>query len=225
MTSILEVKDLFFSYGNEDIIKGANLSLKRGDFSALIGSNGAGKTTLIKLLLGILSPDKGQVLWDGKPLEKGTDFSQISYVPQLMAGVDHFPISVEELVSLNLYKELRGLKILDDSHKKRILDALTLVGMQDQVKELYQNLSGGQRQRVLIAKALISLPQVLLLDEPTTGIDSQAKGALFDLLFHLNQSHDITILMITHELQAVEKIIDSVYLLEDGRIQRRRIYG
>lgn len=221
MTEILKVEDLFFSYGNEWLIEGANLSLNRGDFSALIGANGAGKTTLIKLLLGILPPKKGKIYWEGQALERGMDFSRISYVPQLMAGADHFPISVEELVGLNLYKDLRGFKGLNESHRQRIYDALQLVGMEDKLHDLYQNLSGGQRQRVLIAKALISLPEVLLMDEPMTGIDAQSKKGLFDLLFHLNQAHGISILMITHELQAVEKYLSSVYILDQGKINRR----
>lgn len=221
MTSILKIEDLYFSYGNEWIIKGANLSVERGDFSALIGSNGAGKTTLIKLLLGILEPSKGKIYLEGESLSKNTDFSHLSYVPQLMAGVDHFPITVGELVGLNLYKELRGLKKLNEEHKSRIFDALELVGLSAKVNELYENLSGGQRQRVLIAKALISLPEILILDEPTTGIDAKTRQDLFQLLSHLNEAHGITILMITHELQAVEDIIDSVYIIEEGQIRKR----
>lgn len=221
MTPILEVKDLYFSYGKEWVIKGANFNLNKGDFTALIGSNGAGKTTLIKLILNILEPSKGEIYFQGKLLNRKMDLTSLSYVPQLMAGVDHFPISVKELVGLNLYKELTGLKKLKNSHKKRIYDALEVVGLEDKIDDLYQNLSGGQRQRVLIAKALISLPEILILDEPTTGIDSKTRKELFRLLYHLNRDHGISILMITHELQAVEGIVKKVFLLEEGKIEIR----
>ena len=215
------VKNLKVNYGSIEALKGINITVKEGDIVALLGSNGAGKTTLIKLLLGILEASKGKIYLEGEVLNKNTDFSHLSYVPQLMAGVDHFPITVGELVGLNLYKELRGLKKLNEEHKSRIFDALELVGLSEKINELYGNLSGGQRQRVLIAKALISLPEILILDEPTTGIDAKTRQDLFHLLSHLNEAHGITILMITHELQAVEDIIDSVYMIEEGQIRKR----
>ncbi|MCD1147455.1 metal ABC transporter ATP-binding protein [Peptoniphilus sp. KCTC 25270] len=221
MNTILKVENLYFSYGHEWVIEGANLSMERGDFGALIGSNGAGKTTLIKLLLGILKPNKGTISLEGKERKAGIDYSNVSYVPQLMAGVEHFPITVEELIGLSLYRELKGWKRLNDSQKKRIHDSLKLVGLEDKEKELYQNLSGGQRQRVLIAKALVSLPEILIMDEPTTGIDAKTRKNLFHLLSHLNQDHNITILMITHDLHAVEAILNRVFVLDEGKIYER----
>ncbi|WP_215508611.1 ABC transporter ATP-binding protein [Peptoniphilus sp. EMRHCC_23] len=217
MKEIYRVSDLRFSYGKNDVLKGVNLSVKQGDFLAFIGANGSGKSTLIKLLLGIEKPTSGTIEYDGKPLGKDTDFSRISYVPQLMVASYDFPITVEELVDLGLY----GEKLNEEERKSRIDDALSLVDLEDFRHRLYGALSGGQRQRVLIAKALISMTDVLILDEPTTGIDFKAREELFHILRHLHDVHGITILMITHELHLVEEIIDGIYVLEDGVLEKR----
>lgn len=217
MKEIYRVSDLRFSYGKNDVLKGVNLSVKQGDFLAFIGANGSGKSTLIKLLLGIEKPTSGTIEYDGKPLGKDTDFSRISYVPQLMVASYDFPITVEELVDLGLY----GEKLNEEERKSRIDDALSLVDLEDFRHRLYGALSGGQRQRVLIAKALISMTDVLILDEPTTGIDFKAREELFHILRHLHDVHGITILMITHELHLVEEIIDGIYVLEDGILEKR----
>ncbi len=217
MKEIYRVRDLRFSYGKNDVLKGVNLSVKQGDFLAFIGANGSGKSTLIKLLLGIEKPTSGTIEYNGKPLGKDTDFSRISYVPQLMVASYDFPITVEELVDLGLY----GEKLNEEERKSRIDDALSLVDLEDFRHRLYGALSGGQRQRVLIAKALISMTDVLILDEPTTGIDFKAREELFHILRHLHDVHGITILMITHELHLVEEIIDGIYVLEDGVLEKR----
>lgn len=218
MKEIYRVRDLRFSYGKNEVLKGVNLSVKQGDFLAFIGANGSGKSTLIKLLLGIEKPTSGTIEYDGKSLGKGTDFSRISYVPQLMVASHDFPITVNELVDLGLY----GEKLTADERERRIDDALSLVDLEGFRDRLYGALSGGQRQRVLIAKALISMTDVLILDEPTTGIDFKAREELFHILRHLHDIHGITILMITHELHLVEDMIDGVYVLEDGVLEKRR---
>ena len=217
MKEVYGVKDLHFSYGKNAVLKGVNLSVQQGDFLAFIGANGSGKSTLIKLLLGIEVPDKGVIEYEGVPLGKDTDFSRISYVPQLMVSSYDFPITVREIVDLGLY----GEKLTEAERKHRIDDALSLVDLQGFQDRLYGALSGGQRQRVLIAKALISMTDVLILDEPTTGIDFKAREELFHILRHLHDAHGMTILMITHELHLVEDMIDGIYVLEDGVLEKR----
>ena len=175
MKEIYGVKDLHFSYGKNAVLKGVNLSVQQGDFLAFIGANGSGKSTLIKLLLGIEVPDKGVIEYEGVPLGKDTDFSRVSYVPQIMISSYDFPITVREIVDLGLY----GEKLAEEERKHRIDDALSLVDLQGFQDRLYGALSGGQRQRVLIAKALISMTDVLILDEPTTGIDFKARKSCF----------------------------------------------
>ncbi len=217
MKEIYGVKDLHFSYGKNAVLKGVNLSVQQGDFLAFIGANGSGKSTLIKLLLGIEVPDKGVIEYEGVPLGKDTDFSRVSYVPQIMISSYDFPITVREIVDLGLY----GEKLAEAERKHRIDDALSLVDLQGFQDRLYGALSGGQRQRVLIAKALISMTDVLILDEPTTGIDFKAREELFHILRHLHDAHGMTILMITHELHLVEDMIDGIYVLEDGVLEKR----
>lgn len=217
MKEIYSVKDLYFSYGKNTVLKGVNLSAQQGDFLAFIGANGSGKSTLIKLLLGIEVPDKGVIEYEGEPLGRDTDFSRVSYVPQLMVSSYDFPITVREIVDLGLY----GEKLTEAERKHRIDDALSLVDLQGFQDRLYGALSGGQRQRVLIAKALISMTDVLILDEPTTGIDFKAREELFHILRHLHDAHGMTILMITHELHLVEDMIDGIYVLEDGVLEKR----
>ena len=217
MKEIYRVRDLRFSYGKNEVLKGVNLSVQQGDFLAFIGANGSGKSTLIKLLLGIEVPDKGVIEYEGVPLGKDTDFSRVSYVPQIMISSYDFPITVREIVDLGLY----GEKLAEAERKHRIDDALSLVDLQGFQDRLYGALSGGQRQRVLIAKALISMTDVLILDEPTTGIDFKAREELFHILRHLHDAHGMTILMITHELHLVEDMIDGIYVLEDGVLEKR----
>ncbi|MDY3118253.1 MAG: ATP-binding cassette domain-containing protein [Peptoniphilus sp.] len=217
MKEIYRVCDLRFSYGKNEVLKGVNLSVNQGDFLAFIGANGSGKSTLIKLLLGIETPDSGTIYYRGEPVGKDTDFSGVSYVPQLMVSSYDFPITVGELIDLGLY----GEKLTEEERKHRIADALSLVDLEGFNDRLYGALSGGQRQRVLIAKALISMTDVLILDEPTTGIDFKAREELFRILRHLHDVHGITIVMITHELHLVEDMIDGIYVLEDGVLEKR----
>lgn len=221
MTNLYRVDDVAFSYGKNQVLKGVNLSVNQGDFLAFIGANGSGKSTLVKLLLGIEKPGSGTIYYKGEEVSARTDFSGVSYVPQLMTSSYDFPITIFELVGLGLY----GEKLSKEEKGDRIDDALSLVGLRHLDDRLYGALSGGQRQRVLLAKALISRPDVLILDEPTTGIDFKSRNALYGLLNHLHDNHGITILMITHEMHLIENLVDEVYTLEDGVLERGMGYG
>lgn len=221
MTNLYRVDDVAFSYGKNQVLKGVNLSVNQGDFLAFIGANGSGKSTLVKLLLGIEKPGSGTIYYKGEEVSGRTDFSGVSYVPQLMTSSYDFPITIFELVGLGLY----GEKLSKEEKWDRIDDALSLVGLRHLDDRLYGALSGGQRQRVLLAKALISRPDVLILDEPTTGIDFKSRNALYGLLNHLHDNRGITILMITHEMHLIENLVDEVYTLEDGVLERGMGYG
>lgn len=208
---LLEIKNLDFGYNKEKVLKNIDLTINGGEFIALVGSNGAGKTTFVKLILGELSPDSGSIDFN---LENG--FRDVGYVPQLGVGSSYnFPITVRELLSLPLKRRGKLTKAEND----RIEEILKLVGIAEKVDVLYSELSGGQRQRVLIAKALITYPKFLILDEPTNGIDHNTKGKLYSLLHHINKMHGITILIITHELDLVKDYLDRVYIVEDGQVR------
>lgn len=212
---ILQIKNLYFKYQSENILENINLEIKKGDFALLIGDNGAGKSTLLKVILNEIKAYRGEIIF---PLLNNS--YQIGYVPQLIVGNNlNFPITVFELVSLSLYHKVKGFKKLSEKDKKSVRNALEIVGMSDYENNLYKELSGGQRQRVLIAKAIVNAPSFLILDEPTAGIDYKSKLALFDLLEHFNNFHNISILMVTHELSEVKHLANRIYLIKDKKIE------
>ncbi|MFR8927748.1 metal ABC transporter ATP-binding protein, partial [Peptoniphilus senegalensis] len=187
----------------------------RGDYIALIGSNGAGKSTLVKLILNQLKPLTGTVSFYTK-----NGLKDIGYVPQLSVPSSlEFPITVGELLSLALYPRNKGFRKLKSYDREKITSALNLVGMEKYRDRLYTELSGGQRQRVLIAKTLVATPEFLILDEPMTGVDRESKESLFNLLSHINREHNITILMITHNLEEVEENVNKVFEIKDEKIR------
>ncbi len=212
---LLEIKNLSFKYSDDLILDDINFDVYKGDYIALIGSNGAGKSTLIKLILNQLNPLFGIISFY---IENG--LKDIGYVPQLSVSASlEFPITVTELLSLSLYPRNKGFKKLKDFDIERIENALNLVGMAKYRDRLYTELSGGQRQRVLIAKTLVSTPEFLILDEPMTGVDKESKESLFHLLSHINREHNITILMITHDLDEIEDNVNKVFEIKDKKIR------
>ncbi|MDU1043794.1 MULTISPECIES: metal ABC transporter ATP-binding protein [Peptoniphilus] len=212
---LLEIKNLSFKYSDDLILDDINFDVYKGDYIALIGSNGAGKSTLIKLILNQLNPLFGTISFY---IENG--LKDIGYVPQLSVSASlEFPITVTELLSLSLYPRNKGFKKLKDFDIERIENALNLVGMAKYRDRLYTELSGGQRQRVLIAKTLVSTPEFLILDEPMTGVDKESKESLFHLLSHINREHNITILMITHDLDEIEDNVNKVFEIKDKKIR------
>lgn len=212
---ILQIKNLYFKYQSENILENINLEIKKGDFALLIGDNGAGKSTLLKVILNEIKAYRGEIIF---PLLNNS--YQIGYVPQLSLGNNlDFPITVFELVSLSLYHKVKGFKKLSETDRKSVRNALEIVGMSDYENNLYKELSGGQRQRILIAKAIVNAPSFLILDEPTAGIDYKSKLALFDLLEHFNNFHNISILMVTHELSEVKHLANRIYLIKDKKIE------
>ncbi|OLR64070.1 metal ABC transporter ATP-binding protein [Peptoniphilus porci] len=212
---LLEIKSLSFKYSDELVLDDINFDVYRGDYIALIGSNGAGKSTLVKLILNQLKPLTGTISFYTK-----NGLKDIGYVPQLsIPSSMEFPITVTELLSLALYPKNKGFKKLKEYDKEKIINALNLVGMEKYKDRLYTELSGGQRQRVLIAKTLVATPEFLILDEPMTGVDKESKDSLFHLLSHINMKHEITILMITHNLEEVEENVNKVFEIKDEKIR------
>lgn len=212
---LLEIKNLSFKYSDDLVLDDINFDVYRGDYIALIGSNGAGKSTLVKLILNQLKPLTGTVSFYTK-----NNLKDIGYVPQLSVPSSlEFPITVRELLSLALYPKNKGFRKLKSYDMEKITSALNLVGMEKYKDRLYTELSGGQRQRVLIAKTLVATPEFLILDEPMTGVDRESKESLFNLLSHINREHNITILMITHNLEEVEENVNKVFEIKDEKIR------
>ena len=202
---VLEVKDLSFSYPDKSILHRLSFDVDAGDFMCIVGTNGTGKSTLLKLILNQLSPLEGEIKLLGTNSEKYKDFASIAYVSQKATNINRdFPATVEEVVSLGLYSKKGLFKCNTKEDKKLIDSALERVGMLDYKHRQIGYLSGGQQQRVFIAKALISNPRIIFLDEPTTGIDIRAVDSICCLLGDLNKNSGITIVMVTHDISSTK---------------------
>ena len=215
---VLEVKDLSFSYPDKSILHRLSFDVDAGDFMCIVGTNGTGKSTLLKLILNQLSPLEGEIKLLGTNSEKYKDFASIAYVSQKATNINRdFPATVEEVVSLGLYSK-KGLFKRNTKEDKKLIDsALERVGMLDYKHRQIGYLSGGQQQRVFIAKALISNPRIIFLDEPTTGIDIRAVASICCLLGDLNKNSGITIVMVTHDISSIIYHSNKILVLsEDG---------
>ena len=215
---VLEVKDLSFSYPDKSILHRLSFDVDAGDFMCIVGTNGTGKSTLLKLILNQLSPLEGEIKLLGTNSEKYKDFASIAYVSQKATNINRdFPATVEEVVSLGLYSK-KGLFKRNTKEDKKLIDsALERVGMLDYKHRQIGYLSGGQQQRVFIAKALISNPRIIFLDEPTTGIDIRAVDSICCLLGDLNKNSGITIVMVTHDISSIIYHANKILVLtEDG---------
>lgn len=193
--SAISIEGLSFSYDSEEILVDVNLEIKPLDSICVVGPNGGGKSTLIKLMVGLLHPDHGKVRVFGQKPEAAR--LRIGYVPQYAHYDPQFPISVTEVVSMGcLGNTLSGRYTAAD--REQVRTALALTGLSDIGRRSFSEISGGQRQRVLIARALASQGDILILDEPTANIDHESERQFFDLLTELNKR--MTILMVTHEV-------------------------
>lgn len=201
---VLEFKGVSFAYGDEDVLHGADLALNAGDFAAVIGPNGGGKSTVLKLAVGLLKPRCGSIYLrgsDGGPLHG----RQIGYVAQNAgqgSGIA-FPATVYEVVSMGR-TPLKGLGAFFNKADRHIIrHVLELVDMWTYRDRLMGELSGGQAQRVFVARALALNPDVLIMDEPTSGIDKQAREKLYALLAMLNKNLGVTVIVATHDIERV----------------------
>ena len=196
---VIEVTDLAFEYENTPILTGVNLKVKKGEFLAIFGPNGGGKTTFLKLLLGFLKPDAGTITILGTSPSKAR--GHIGYVPQVAQFDRQFPLSVLDLVLMGCLSKSTIWGTIPKSSKEKALQALEKVGLLDKQAQAFGTLSGGQAQRALMARALVSEPDLLVLDEPTASVDPEAEAQIHDLLLRLKGT--MTILMVTHDLQGI----------------------
>lgn len=217
MKNVMEVNNLEFYYGQNMIFTDVNFNIKKGDFVSLIGANGSGKSTLLNILLGEKRPTTGEIKLFNKDIRYFNDWSKIGYVPQTGFGLSKdFPASCEEIVRTNLFSQIGLFKPAKKSHQDRVLEALDLVGMKDFAKKLIGELSGGQLQRVMIARVLVNNPDIMILDEPTTGIDAKTVELLYKLLWDLNTKNKITIVMVTHDAANTVDYTNRILCLEEG---------
>lgn len=216
---LIEIEKLKFGYNENLILKDVNLSLEKGDFAVISGENGSGKSTLIKLILGGLKKDEGSIRLFGIDIEDFKNYYKLGYVPQVNDSIKiAFPVTCREYVSLNLYKDFNIFKKLKKSNKEDVENIFTSLNIKNLIDRPFNKLSGGQAQRVMIARALVANPDLLVLDEPTVGIDQKSKDDFLKLLVHLNTNHGISILMITHEMEILGDYVDKIFRLREGVI-------
>lgn len=207
--TLFSLKGVSFAYGATEVLNRVDFSMEEGEFVVLAGANGSGKSTLLRLLLGTLEPQEGSIERYG---------GKVGYVPQMgQERLYSFPITAKEMISLNLRKR-HGFQKNDPELDAKVDTALTQVSLRDKKNAMFSNLSGGQKQRVLIAKALVSSPLFLVLDEPTIGLDDRSRKSLFFLLRHFHRSHNLSLLVVTHDVEGLKEIADRVVRISEGKL-------
>lgn len=209
MNRVCRIDNISFAYADTPVISHASLDIFSQEFVALIGDNGAGKSTLMNLILGNLHPSKGEISLFGDPVIKCNHHQDIAYVSQnSVLGYRNFPTTIKELV--NIHRSF--LHVTTD-----VVDLLKMVQLEDHVNKGLSELSGGQLQRVGILLALLKNAKLILLDEPTSGIDKKFSKELYELLRHLTHQGK-TIVLITHHLHELSAYVDRVVRLEKGQL-------
>jgi zinc transport system ATP-binding protein len=215
---IIEIENVSFSYRNQKVLSDVNFIVKERDFVGIIGSNGAGKTTLMKLIVGLLPMDKGNINLFGKPIHSFKDWERIGYVPQKNNFNPLFPATVREVVLSGMYNNKSLFRRVSRSMQQQCDDALEVMRIQDIAGKRVGELSGGQQQRVFLARALINHPDLLVLDEPTVGIDAETQASFFELITHMHAHHHMTFLMVSHDLDMIEGYLGTTPKQKNGNI-------
>jgi zinc transport system ATP-binding protein len=217
--SLVTLRRVNFAYDGAPVLVDVDLVIEEGDFLAVIGPNGSGKTTLVKIILGLLRPTSGEVrIFDRTPAEF-SDWPRVGYIPQKATHIDpFFPASVEEVVGMALLSKRGKRGAAGREARAKVRRALEVVGMAGFAKGPVGRLSGGQQQRVFIARALVTSPRILFLDEPTTGVDAETQASFYDMLDRLNRSEGLTIVLVTHDIGIVNKHVNRVACLNQRLI-------
>ena len=204
MSPVICAKNIHFAYTRVPVLEDISFTVQAGDYIGLIGPNGGGKTTLLKVLLG-LEKGTGEIELFGTPLAKFTSWNKIGYLAQKSpVSQSRFPIAAEEVVLMGLPG--RGARV-SRNELKEVYEAMQKTRTREYAGRIFNDLSIGQQQRVLLARALVSKPELLILDEPSTALDAQSREMFFDLLGELNTKYHTTILLITHDTGEVGKYI------------------
>ena len=205
----IRLNGVWVYYDGVPVLEDVSLAIAEHDFLGIIGPNGGGKTTLLKVILGLITPTRGQVSVLGQSPERS--HHQIGYVPQYSLFDRDFPISVWETVLMGRWRQNGLFKRYGEEDKKAVYQALQTLGMLDYQKQQVGKLSGGEQQRVFIARALVSEPKLLLLDEPTASVDSAIQSEFYELLADLKQR--VTIVLVSHDISAVSIHVDKIACL------------
>ncbi|NWF52426.1 MAG: metal ABC transporter ATP-binding protein [Nitrospirae bacterium] len=216
--SILNVKDLSFRYNKIEVLNNISFYVNSGDYIGLVGPNGSGKTTLIKIILGILKPNRGTVLLFGVNPLNFKDRHLIGYLPQRTHFNLYFPATVKEVISSGLFLKKKRVKNIDRFIDEIINEAMKLMDLVEIKNILISELSGGQLQRVLVARAIVNEPDLLILDEPTTALDPETRERFFQTLQELNKIKNTTIILVTHDIGSIGKYASKLLYIDKSII-------
>ena len=217
----IEIKNANFAYDRDPVLRDLNLTLMNEEKITIIGGNGVGKTTLIKIIIGELKLRSGEIKIFEEDLNIDS-LKKIGYVPQSQKeNLYTFPISVKELVTLQLYESMGMIKIPRKIHYDKTMELLKKMNLEKYADYPIRDLSGGLRQRVVITRALMNNPEILIFDEPTSGVDENSKRQFAKTLEDLNKNFDVSIILITHELDWVKNNLqmDKFYELKKGGLE------
>jgi len=217
MTPAVEISGGTVAIGGRPILRGIDLSVRTGEFLALMGANGSGKSTLVRALVGLRPLAQGEVRLFGTPLDDFGTWHRIGFVPQRASAASGVPASVWEVVAAGRLTRRRLFRPLSRADRAAIHEALEVVGLADRRTDAVSHLSGGQQQRVLIARALAGQPELFLLDEPTAGVDLPNQEALAATLGRL-KDRGATVVLVAHELGPMRRLVDRAIVMRDGRV-------
>ncbi|MEK7289136.1 MAG: ATP-binding cassette domain-containing protein [Planctomycetota bacterium] len=210
----ITLKDVTIGYHGSPVLRDVNVSIKKGAFTVLVGSNGSGKTTLFKTILRLIPPVCGSVIY-------GTGaHPRLGYVPQRMFLDEIYPFTAGEVVSMGAFGQIKPFCSISKTSRLLVEQCLKDVGLLEQKRQLFSQLSGGQKQRILIARALATKPDILLLDEPITGVDIFAQKIIMELISQLHKKHNLTVLMVTHEIHSLPHWINELLWIHDNKLNR-----
>jgi len=210
---LVDIEDAWVRFGDKWVLKSIYLKCYEGEILGIVGPNGGGKSTLLKLILGLIKPEKGSVLLFGRKPGKQSRLN-VGYLPQISHAERSFPVTALDVVVMGLYQQMGLIHRLLNRHKQAALEKLEQVGMAEHADKPFGVLSGGQQQRIQIARALVSRPKLLVLDEPSTGVDSVGQEDFYELLAGLRDSQErISVIMVSHDIGVVTSHADRVACL------------
>jgi zinc transport system ATP-binding protein len=210
----IEINNLIIKLNGREVLKNINLSLNEGQFIGIVGPNGGGKTTLLRAILGLMKPTSGEIRIFGRPPEEVLKTGcMFGYLPQILKVKPDFPIRVIDVVMMGRYGRVGILRWPGEKDRKKAIEYLSMMGVEELRNVPFGQLSGGQQQRASIARALAGEPKILILDEPNTGIDVIGQGDFYHLLKGLQKRFGITILMASHDIGTITAYVDEIACL------------
>jgi ABC-type Mn2+/Zn2+ transport system ATPase subunit len=216
---LITLHDLSIGYNGQALLSGISLPIVRASFTAILGANGSGKTTLLKTLLGLLPPVSGRIeMTSADSGQAGMTALTFGYVPQAIQFDPIYLLSAFEVALMGAYGRVRPGRFVPPAERAFTRECLRAAGAEEFARKRFVELSGGQKQRVLIARALTTRPDILVLDEPTAGVDRAATHAVMEFISKIRKEGNITVLLVTHDFAAVRRYADQVIWLHNGKV-------